>query len=85
MLAHLLDPVFNTIFRKKKSWVAEGGRMFWLFLDLLIPPLHHHLDFELFPKTLWVELLFCDAICILGRDKGVLFVVLNQLLSFGND
>jgi len=51
-----------------------------MFSDFLISYLHHGLDCSLFPKLLWVELLFCGLIF-----RGWLSLILNQPLSLDND
>lgn len=83
MVVCIICSVFNVILLKKimESRGRETILVVWL-IDFL---LHHHLGGSVVPKILWVELLFCGVVGFLVGGKGMLCLLLNQLLSLGSD
>lgn len=83
MVVCIICSVFSVSLPKKimKSRGRETILVVWL-IDFL---LRHHLGGSLVPKILWVELLFCGVVGFLVGGKGMLCLLLNQLLSVGSD
>lgn len=83
MVVCIICSVFNVLLPKK---IMKGrGRGTILVVWLIDFLLRHHLGGSLVPKILWVELLFCGVVGFLVGGKGMLCLLLNQLLSLGSD
>lgn len=93
MVVCLIYPRFNIIFANDKGW----KRLFWLFFDLLISPLCHHLDYSQFcglnfSSVVWFEfqedirvchhVLFEMSYCPLAMTNVIFSLLFLQFLFY---